>query len=69
MVEKFWCLAILKFKKIIGYLYHDHKVKPLHMILPKASGYVESYEEQTKWMYFLNWQWWVIRKIILFEIK
>ena len=36
-----------------GYLYNDHKVKPLHIMLPKTSAYVKSYDGQTKWMYFL----------------
>ena len=35
------------YKNFIGYLYNDHKVKPLHMMLPKASSCVKSYEEQT----------------------
>ena len=34
----------------IGY-YHNHKVKPLNIMLPKPI--VKSYEVQTKWMYFL----------------
>ena len=34
-------------------MYNDHKVKPLHKMLPKTSVYVKSYDEQTKWMYFL----------------
>ena len=38
------------YKYFIGYLYKDHKVKPLHMMLPKTSTYVKSYEGQTKWM-------------------
>ena len=25
----------------IGYLYNDHKVKPLHIMLPKTSAYVK----------------------------
>ena len=41
------------YKYFIGYLYNDHKVKPLHIILPKTSAYVKSYDGQTKWMYFL----------------
>ena len=41
------------YKYLIGYLYNDHKVTQLHMILPKTSGYVKIYDEQTKWMYFL----------------
>ena len=40
------------YKYFIGYLYNDHKVKPLHKILPKTSAYVKSYDGQTKWMYF-----------------
>ena len=38
----------------IGCLYNDHKVKPLHIMLPKTSAYVKSYDGQTKWMYFLT---------------
>ena len=34
-------------------MYNDHKVKPLHIMLPKTSAYVRSYDRQTKWMYFL----------------
>ena len=42
-----------KYKQFIGYLYNNHKVKPLHIMLSKASAYVKSYDGQTKWMYFL----------------
>ena len=34
-------------------MYNDHKFKPLHIILPKTSIYVKSYDGQTKWIYFL----------------
>ena len=34
-------------------MYSDHKVKPLHKILPKASTYIKIYDGETKWMYFL----------------
>ena len=34
-------------------MYNDHKVKPLHIMLPKTTTYVKSYDGQTKWMYFL----------------
>ena len=37
----------------IGYLYNGSKFKPLKIMLPKTSGYVKSYDGQTKWMYFL----------------
>ena len=34
-------------------MYNEHKVKPLHVMLPKISAYVKSYDRQTKRMYFL----------------
>ena len=33
-------------------MHNDHKVKPLHIMLPKTSAYVKRYDGQTKWMYF-----------------
>ena len=42
------------YKYFIGYFYNDHKVKPSHIMLPKTSAYVRSYDGQTKWMYFLT---------------
>ena len=41
------------YKCFIGYLYNDNKVKLLHLMLPKTSAYVKSYDGQTKWMYSL----------------
>ena len=41
------------YKSFIGCFYNDHKVKPIHVMLPKTSGYVKRYDGQTKWMYFL----------------
>ena len=41
------------YKYLIGYLYNDNKVKPLHIMLPKASAYVISYDGQIKDLYFL----------------
>ena len=40
-------------KYFIGYLYNDHKVKLLHIMLLKTSADVKSYDGQIKWMYFL----------------
>ena len=40
------------YQYFIGYLHDNHKVKPLHIMLSKTSGYVKSYDGQTKWMYF-----------------
>ena len=47
----------------VGYLYNDHKVKPLHIMLSKTNAYVKGYDGQTKWMYFVDWRWWLIRKL------
>ena len=41
------------YKYLTGYLYNDHKVKPLHIMLPKTAAYVKSYDGQTKYMCFL----------------
>ena len=34
-------------------MYNDHKIKPLHVMLPKTSAYVKSYNGQIMFMYFL----------------
>ena len=34
-------------------MYNDHKVQPLHIMLPKTSAFVKGYDGQTKWTYFL----------------
>ena len=34
-------------------MYNDHKVKSLHIMVPKASAYVKSYNGQTTWMHIL----------------
>ena len=39
------------YKYFTGYLYNNHKVKLLHIILPKTSACVKSYDGQTKWTY------------------
>ena len=39
-------------KYFIGYLYNDHKIKPLHIMLPKTSDSVKSFDMQTKGMFF-----------------
>ena len=38
---------------LVLYLYNDDKVKPLNIMLPKTSAYVNSYYVQTKRMSFL----------------
>ena len=40
-------------KYFIDYLYRNNIVKPLQIMLPKASAYVKNYDTQTKWMCFL----------------
>ena len=37
----------------MGYFYNDNKAKLLHVILPKTSVYVKTYDGQTKRIYFL----------------
>ena len=32
------------YEYFIGYLYNDNKVKPLHIMLPKTSAYIKSYD-------------------------
>ena len=41
------------YKYFIGCLYNDHKFKLLHIMFPKPSAYLKSYDGQSKWMYFL----------------
>ena len=57
------------YKCFIGYLYDNQKVKPLHIMLPKTSAFVKSYDGQTKWVYFLTGFDNLITNIIIFEIK
>ena len=40
------------YKYFTGYVYDNHKVKPLHIMFPKTSTYVKSYDRQTKWIFF-----------------
>ena len=58
ILKKCWYLPrFLLVKKaintIIGYLYNDSKVQPLHIMLLKTSAHVNRYDGQTKWIYFL----------------
>ena len=34
-------------------MHNDHKVRPLHIMLPQTSAYVKRYGGQTKWVSFL----------------
>ena len=53
-------------KYFIAYLYNDNKVKPLHVMLPKTSAFVKSYDGQTKWMYLLIENDYTIQEKILY---
>ena len=46
---------IMKYESRVTKLNPEYfnKVKSLHIMLPKTSAYVKSYDGQTKWMYFL----------------
>ena len=57
-MKKYWYLPrflLVKknYKCFIGSLYHNNEIKILHIMLPKTSAYVKSYDRQMKWMYFL----------------
>ena len=41
------------YKYFIGYLDDDYRIKPLNIMLPKTTIYVQGYDGKTKWMYFL----------------
>ena len=52
------------YKYFISYLYSGNKVKPLKIMLHKASAYAKSYDGVTKWMHFLTEDdGWLIRDI------
>ena len=51
LVSKKISFSKKNYKHFICYLYNDHK--SLHIMLPKTSAYVKSYDGQTKWMYYL----------------
>ena len=50
-------------------MYNDNKVKPLHIMLPKRSPYVKSYDGQTKWMYYFIEEDDLLKNITLFGIE
>ena len=57
------------YKYSIGYLYDYYEIKQLHIILPKTRAYVNSYDGQTNWMYFLAADDNLLENIILLGIK
>ena len=56
-------------KYVIGYLHDDYKIKSLDLMLSKMSVYVKSYDDQTKWMYFLAKDDDLLTNIMLFRMK
>ena len=52
LVSKNFSFGKIIYKYFLGYLCNDNKFKPLHIMLPKTSVFVKSYDGQTKWMYF-----------------
>ena len=52
LVSKNFSFGEIIYKYFLGYLCNDNKFKPLHIMLPKTSVFVKSYDGQTKWMYF-----------------
>ena len=40
-------------KYFIGCLFDDYKIKPLHIMIPKTSLHVNSYDGQSKQMYLI----------------
>ena len=53
LVSTRFLLVRKNYKYFIGCHLYNKKIKPLHIMLPKTSAYVKSYDGQTKWMYFL----------------
>ena len=50
-------------------MYHGYKLKPLHIILPKAGAYVKGFDRQTKLMYFLIEDDEFLDNLIIFVIR
>ena len=44
------------YKYFVGYLYDCNKIKPMHIMLPKARTYVKRYDDQTNGMPFFDWR-------------
>ena len=57
-------MAKANYKYFIGFFYNDHKAKPLHIMLPKTSAYVKSYDRQKIDVFFAWRWWWCIKKCI-----
>ena len=53
LVSKIIFFGEKNYKHFIGYLHNNDKVKQLHIMLPKTTFYVKSYDGPTKWMHFL----------------
>ena len=40
-------------QKNYKYMHDDYKIKSLRIMLPKTSTYINIYDGETKWMYFI----------------
>ena len=58
-----WLLLVKRnYKYFIGYKDDDYENKPLHITLPKTSGYVKSDDGETKWVSFFNKGYGLLKK-------
>ena len=62
-------MAKANYKYFIGFFYNDHKAKPLHIMLPKTSAYVKSYDRQKIDVFLLEDDDDVLKNVLLFGIK
>ena len=53
----FWWKKERNFKYFIAYLYDDHKVKALHIMLPKTRVYIKIITDKL-WDVFFDWRLW-----------
>ena len=49
-------------------MYNGSKVKPLNIMLPKTSAYVKCYDRQTKWIYLLIQDDYLLKKYTIWDI-
>ena len=60
--------GVENYKYFIDYFYNGNKLKPLNIMLPKASAYLQDFDGQSKWIYVLIEDYY-LESIILFGIK
>ena len=50
------------YKYFISYKDDDYEIKVLYVMIQKPSPYIKSYDDETKYMFFLNRRWWIVKK-------